>query len=86
MGLCPALPDFTNGEISYSMGGPAEFPDTTVATYSCNTGYVLEGEPDRVCNVPVGATTGEFGGVVPSCVRKFLPKYFRNTNRIFAIL
>ena len=80
MGLCSALPDFTNGEISYSMGGPAEFPDTTVATYSCNTGYVLEREPDRVCNVPVGATTGEFGGVVPSCVRKLLPKRFHKTN------
>ena len=54
------------------MGGPDEFPDTTVATYSCNDGYVLEGEPDRICNVAVGAPAGEFDGVEPLCVRKFL--------------
>ena len=56
------------------MGGPDEFPDSTVATYSCNDGYVLEGETHRICNVVESAPAGEFDGVEPLCVRKSLSK------------
>ena len=69
-GHCPALPDFTNGVISYSMGGPNEFPNSTIATYSCNEGYFLEGEPDRTCRVPAGILDGTYDGEEPYCVRK----------------
>ena len=69
-GPCPALPDFTNGVISYSTGGPDEFPDSTIATYSCNEGYFLEGEPDRTCRVPAGTLDGTYDGEEPYCVRK----------------
>ena len=55
------------------MGGPDEFPNSTVATYSCNKGYALEGEPDRTCNLPsAGATDGVFDGIEPHCVRECL--------------
>lgn len=78
-GLCPALPDITNGRISYNLTGQNAFPDSTVATYICNERYLLEGVPYRTCNVVVGASTGEFDGEEPHCIRESL------TNLSFAI-
>ena len=69
---CPALPDVPNGVISYSVGGPDEYPNNTVATYSCNNGYVLEGEPERTCNIPVDTPVGEFDGGEPLCVGMYV--------------
>ena len=75
--LCPALPNVTNGAISYSIGGADEFPDSTVATYLCNNGYRLHGEPERTCSLPDGALAGEFNGEEPRCVRKCLALFNR---------
>ena len=72
---CPALPNFTNGVITYSMVGPDEFPDSTMATYSCNDGYFLQGEGGRTCYIPVGALVGEFDGEEPLCIGKSKPVF-----------
>ena len=73
--MCAELPSIPNGEISYNLSGvivsgPA-FADDTVATYSCNSGYILKGAAIRNCNVPEGAPEGEFDGVQSQCVRKY---------------
>ncbi|XP_064386154.1 uncharacterized protein LOC135334773 isoform X2 [Halichondria panicea] len=46
---CPDLIALTNGMISYNMGTASLRPEDTVATYTCNTGYTLNGGSIRTC-------------------------------------
>ena len=57
---CGSLPNPANGVVSLS--------DTvfgSVATYSCNDGFTLEGETTRQCEV-----SGRWSGTPPSCKRE----------------
>ena len=55
----------TNGNISYNNGTVNNRSTSTVATYRCNTGYVLVGDTTRVCQV-----NGLWNSTPPSCERK----------------
>ncbi|XP_064387502.1 uncharacterized protein LOC135335845 isoform X3 [Halichondria panicea] len=68
-GSCDALPGIDNGEISYNIDKLDNFPDGTVATYTCNSGYILmNGDLMRTCEVQVGSSLGSFGGTEPECI------------------
>ena len=66
--VCVDLPPIPNGMIVYDMGGPPR-PIDTVATHSCNDGYLLNGAMTRTCVESGG--TGIFDGVAPTCDREF---------------
>ena len=55
----------TNGYISYSDGTVNSRTAGTVATYSCDTGYLLVGDTTRVCQVD-----GTWDSTSPICERK----------------
>ncbi|XP_064386214.1 sushi, von Willebrand factor type A, EGF and pentraxin domain-containing protein 1-like [Halichondria panicea] len=55
---CLSLPPPTNGGISYSDQSRS---DGTVATYTCNTGYTLNGDSTRACG------SGVWSGSAPIC-------------------
>ncbi len=64
-GQCPELPPITNGAISYFADMMVPFNQGTVATYTCNGGFVLIGIPTRLCG-----GGGVWFGVAPECRRK----------------
>ena len=71
---CPPLLDIANGMISYSVSGTPNHPLGTVATYSCNAGFVLDltvGSEMRTC-IDDGDNDAEgvFSGQAPACIRK----------------
>ncbi len=61
-GICSDLPLLTNGMIYYSEGSPANRPVDTMATYSCVTGYTLNGGTTRTCG-----SDGVWSGSAPTC-------------------
>ena len=74
--MCPPLPNIANGVITYSVTGHGtlNYSLRTVATYSCNYGFVLDptgGSETRPC-VDNGDSDAE--GIIdmqePACVRK----------------
>ncbi len=72
--LCPALPDITNGAIVYSTDTLAPYDIGTVATYSCNEGYVLTGgNVERICVDSGDGNDDRFNGEAPSCPLLVLP-------------
>ena len=73
--MCEPLPGIANGMIAYSTAGSPNYPPGTVATYSCNDGFVLDliggGSETRTCEDDGdGDALGEFSGTAPSCVGK----------------
>ena len=46
---CSNLTNPTNGTIGYNMGTASHRPVGTVATYTCDTGYTLNGGTTRAC-------------------------------------
>ena len=60
--LCPMLPGIDNGFITYSPDTVADFDQGTVATYTCNQGFNLQGERERMCQID-----GTFSGTAPIC-------------------
>ncbi len=47
---CSDLPSLVNGNIDYSGAeSPGSRPVDTVATYTCNSGYTLNGSSTRTC-------------------------------------
>ena len=73
--MCEPLSDIENGMISYSTAGTPNHPLGTVATYSCDAGFVLDlsggGSETRTCEDDGdGDALGEFSGTAPSCVGK----------------
>ena len=65
---CPALSEIANGEISYA----PDYNLNTVATYTCDDGFVLRGGNEmRTCvDAGGGSSIGRFNGVAPTCERK----------------
>ena len=63
--LCSDLPPLMNGGIIYIGGLTDSRPVNTVAIYTCDTGYTLNGGTSRVC-----VTGGMWSGSPPVCQRK----------------
>ncbi|XP_064386375.1 sushi, von Willebrand factor type A, EGF and pentraxin domain-containing protein 1-like isoform X2 [Halichondria panicea] len=60
---CFDLPSLTNGIINYGgAGSPGSRPVDTVATYTCNPGYTLNGDTTRTCG-----SDGLWSGSAPVC-------------------
>ena len=51
MNTCPDLADPANGVVTYSLtsGSSNTRPIGTVANFTCNAGYYLQGDGSRVC-------------------------------------
>ena len=60
--LCPSLPDIDNGMVEVSGLSPGG-----VATYTCDPGFILVGDPTRICR-----DNGTWSGEEPTCERKVL--------------
>ena len=58
---CPVLFDIANGEVEFSSRTPG-----STATYTCNFGFVLQGDEQRVC-----MENETWSGEPPTCLRKF---------------
>ncbi len=58
---CGHLPGSDNGLVTVSSG---DFGSN--ASYMCETGYMLNGDVIRVCDV-----TGDWSGTAPTCDRKY---------------
>ena len=73
--VCPPLSSITNGAIAYSNPGTPNYPLGTIATYSCDAGYVLDltsgGSETRTC-IDDGDNDAEgvFSGQAPACIGK----------------
>ncbi len=64
---CSDLPLLTNGDIDYGGAGSTDIrPVGTVATYTCNPGYTLNGVTTRTCG-----SGGVWSGSAPVCQRKW---------------
>ncbi len=63
---CSDLPSLANGIINYGGAGSTDSrPVNTVATYTCDTGYTLNGGSTRTCG-----SDGVWSGLAPTCQRK----------------
>ncbi len=65
--ICSDLPSLTNGVIDY--GGAVSTNSRqvdTVATYTCDTGYTINGSSTRTCE-----SDGMWSGSTPTCQRKW---------------
>ena len=59
---CPHLENPINGVVNVStLGG------TAIATYSCDNGYVIDGQFTRTCRA-----AGQWSGHIPVCTSKFI--------------
>ena len=69
------LPGIDNGVITYSPDTVADFDQGTVATYTCNQGFNLQGESQKTC-----LTNGTFSGTAPICtmIREYLGQCYKN--------
>ena len=67
--MCPALTAPTNGQVSYDMTSPYEIG--TVATFTCNAGFSLNGAVDMLTCADDDQldTVGTWGGTEPPCLR-----------------
>ena len=57
---CPALPDPLNGMVNDD-----DLSFDSIATYSCDVGFMIEGNSTQTCG-----TDGNWTGSPPLCVRK----------------
>ena len=64
--LCPVLEDLANGMIRYDTEAP--YPVGTIATHSCDAGFMLGGSSERTC-IQEGANEleGIWTETMPSC-------------------
>ncbi len=73
--MCNELEAIANGTISYAPDNQgSEYDLGTVATYSCDDGFVLVG-PNETRSCMEVETLGEFSGAAPTCERKFCDNY-----------
>ena len=63
---CEPLSSIHNGVITYSEDTDP-FIFGTVANYSCNRGFFLEGESTRFCNGSGSSVKGVWNGTAPVC-------------------
>lgn len=65
---CSPLPRINQGSISYepdTVSVENNYAETTVATYTCNSGYGRNGDDERTCG-----NDGEWTGGAPTCEGK----------------
>ena len=68
--LCSETPALGNGRVSITPNNDSPYYGLgSVATYSCNTGFVLVGQTTRVCDDTNGGTvtTGTWSRSEPTC-------------------
>ena len=65
-GVCPELPPLVNGTISYTGDTIPPFDPNTTATFSCNEGFVLSSNANRVC-LDNGNGNALWSGESPVC-------------------
>ena len=71
--MCEALPDISNGSISYATVPNPNFVFGTIATYTCKGGFGLRGgDMNRVCLGDGAKSSGEWSGSTPTCERMYL--------------
>ncbi|XP_064386393.1 CUB and sushi domain-containing protein 3-like [Halichondria panicea] len=64
---CSDLPSLTNGDIDYGGAGSTNSRQVdTMATYTCDTGYTLNGVTTRTCGSD-GVWSGSGNGLPPNC-------------------
>ena len=63
---CRQLPALDHGRVSYSSN---DYDYGSVATFSCDTGYQLQGTSQRTCHEGV-RQAGSWSGTQPSCHSK----------------
>ena len=68
---CPALTAPMNGQVSYAMDMTSPYEIGTVATFTCNAGFSLDGANMLTCaDDDQLDTVGTWGGTEPTCERK----------------
>ncbi len=66
--MCTDLRDPSNGQIHFTTDDLAPFELGTMAMYSCDPGYGLEGVPTvRKCESDGSSLVGNWTGAAPSC-------------------
>ena len=88
---CLELPAPVNGQISYAVDMFVPFDYSTVAIYSCDTGYGLSGgDLTRSCEGDDSSTTGSWSGSQPTCEggrqNIYLKQSYLCTNVILVLL
>ena len=78
--MCPELSAIPDGSISYDPAGTAPFSYNTVATYSCDPGFSLQGSPTRTCTGDGTSVDGMFDGTAPSCARKLMSEFLGSSE------
>ena len=69
--MCSDIADPENGQIDFVTDDLAPFDFETVATYSCDTGFELNGgDVTRMCGGDGTSPDGFFTGSAPTCVGK----------------
>ncbi|XP_064387965.1 uncharacterized protein LOC135336171 isoform X3 [Halichondria panicea] len=68
---CVSLPSLRNGMIVYSPDLSEPFSYGTLATFSCNDGFQLDGSNLRTCAGDDSVTIGSWGDPSPACVPVF---------------
>ena len=63
---CTFLPDLNNGMVSYNPQGQDQTLVGATATYTCDTGYTLNGNNTRTCQA-----SGTWSGTAPTCDGKY---------------
>ncbi len=69
---CPPLQPINNGFVTYKPGGLPKYSLGTLATYSCNNGFIFDMSTEskkRTCKEDIGII-GVWNGLQPFCVRK----------------
>ena len=74
IGECGVLPSPTNGQVSHPNGRTIG----QTATYTCNTGYNLEGDSTRMCQA-----TGMWSRSEPTCTRMFWHLVLKNNSLFY---
>ena len=68
--MCVDIADPENGQIVFSPDTLAPFNYGTVATFSCVTGFGLDGESTRRCDGNESSVNGIWSGSNPVCNRE----------------
>ncbi len=80
-GQCPALEPIPNGTITFAPDMMTDYDVGTVATYSCDFGFILVGSEAQLC---IGG--GIWSGQPPECQRKIRYKVFTGSGKVKKIL